>query len=147
MEISRILLYEKFYRWIKVPFLNLFKHFLGICHGILMVLVGVFATDLFFFNFILFYFLRKISPELTSSANPPLFAEETGPELTSVPIFLYFICGMSATARLDKRCHVRTWDPNRWTPGRQSRTCTLNRCAKGLASLCIDSMYILYIYA
>ena len=24
----------------------------------------------------LFYFLRKISPELTSAANPPLFAEE-----------------------------------------------------------------------
>ena len=27
-----------------------------------------------------------------------------GPELTSVPIFLYFICGMPATAWLDKRC-------------------------------------------
>ena len=27
-----------------------------------------------------------------------------GPELTSVPIFLYCICGMPATAWLDKRC-------------------------------------------
>ena len=28
---------------------------------------------------ILLYFLRKISPELTSTANPPLFAEEDWP--------------------------------------------------------------------
>ena len=27
----------------------------------------------------LFFFLRKISPELTSTANPPLFAEEDWP--------------------------------------------------------------------
>ena len=26
-----------------------------------------------------FFFLRKISPELTSAANPPLFAEEDWP--------------------------------------------------------------------
>src|SRR3712207_5546967 len=63
-----------------------------------------------------FFFLRKISPELTSAANPPLFLlRKIGPELTSVPIFLYFICGMPATARLDKQCHVCTWDPNQQT--------------------------------
>ena len=28
---------------------------------------------------IFFFFLRKISPELTSAANPPLFAEEDWP--------------------------------------------------------------------
>ena len=38
-----------------------------------------------------FFFLRKISPELTS-----------------VPIFLYFICGTPATAWCAKRCHVHT---------------------------------------
>ena len=33
-----------------------------------------------YFGFILFIvFLRKISPELTSAANPPLFAEEDWP--------------------------------------------------------------------
>lgn len=32
------------------------------------------ACSLFFF-----FFLRKISPELTSAANPPLFAEEDWP--------------------------------------------------------------------
>ena len=29
--------------------------------------------------FVFFFFLRKISPELTSAANPPLFAEEDCP--------------------------------------------------------------------
>ena len=83
--------------------------------------------------FILF-FLRKISPERTSAPNPPLLLRKTGPELTSVPI-LYFICGMPTTAWLAKRCHVRTWDPNRRTPGHQSGTCTLNCCATGTAPL------------
>ena len=49
-----------------------------------------------------FFFLSKINPELTSAANPPPFAEEIGPELTSVPIFLHFIYETSATAWLDK---------------------------------------------
>ena len=30
-------------------------------------------------NFSFLFFLRKISPELTSAANPPLFAEEDWP--------------------------------------------------------------------
>ena len=33
----------------------------------------------FFFNRFCFLFLRKISPELTSAANPPLFADEDWP--------------------------------------------------------------------
>ena len=56
-----------------------------------------------------------------------------GPELTSMPIFLYFIHGMPTTAWLAKRCHVCTWDPNRWTLGLWSRTCALNRCTTGPA--------------
>ena len=44
------------------------------------------------FCFVLFS-LRKISPELTSIANLPLLLlEEDYLELTSMPIFLYFIC-------------------------------------------------------
>ena len=35
------------------------------------------------------FFLRKISPELTSAANPPLFAEEDWPWANIQPIFLY----------------------------------------------------------
>ena len=52
----------------------------------------------------MFFFLRKISPEITSATNAPLFAEEGGPEPTSAPIFLYFICGTPATAWPDKHC-------------------------------------------
>uniref|UniRef100_A0A9L0R804 Chaperonin containing TCP1 subunit 6B n=1 Tax=Equus caballus TaxID=9796 RepID=A0A9L0R804_HORSE len=36
-------------------------------------------------------------------------------------------------AWLAERCHVRIWDPNLRTPGRQSGTCALNRCAIGPA--------------
>ena len=58
-----------------------------------------------------FFLLRKISL---------LFLlRKTGPELTSMPIFLYFICGTPTTAWLAKRCHVHTQDPNRQTPGCQ----------------------------
>ena len=64
----------------------------------------------------LLFFLRKISPELTS-----------------MPIFLYFICGTPTTAWLAKQCHVRTQDSNQWTQGCQSGTCALNCCTTGLA--------------
>ena len=37
------------------------------------------------------------------SSPPPFFLRKTGPELTSVSIFLYFISGMPATAWLDKQ--------------------------------------------
>ena len=46
-----------------------------------------------------FFFLRKISPELTT-ASPLLFLRKTGPELTSIPIFLYIRCGTPTTAWL-----------------------------------------------
>uniref|UniRef100_A0A9L0T0A2 Solute carrier family 51 member A n=1 Tax=Equus caballus TaxID=9796 RepID=A0A9L0T0A2_HORSE len=46
---------------------------------------------------------------------------KTGPELTSMPISLYFICGTPATAWLDERCHVRTRDPNMANPGPPKR--------------------------
>ena len=80
------------------------------------------------------FFFWKISPELTSATNSPLFLmRKTDTELTSVPIFLYFICGMPATAWLAKWCHVCTRDLNQQTPGCRSRTCELNCCATGPA--------------
>ena len=81
---------------------------------------------------ILFSFLRKISPELTT-ASPPLSAEEAWPWANIAPIFLYFIRGTPTTAWRAKRCHVRTRDPNRRTLGRWSGTCALNCCATGPA--------------
>ena len=51
-----------------------------------------------------FFFWRKICPELTSTANSPFaLLKKTGPESTSVSIFLYFICVMPATAWLNNR--------------------------------------------
>ena len=50
------------------------------------------------------FFLRKISPELTSLPILLFLLRKFGPELTSVPIFLYFIYGMPATAWLHKWC-------------------------------------------
>ena len=65
-------------------------------------LPGEFSTLYFIY---LFIYLRKVSPELTSAANPPLFLlKKSGPELTSMPIFLYFISGMPATTWLPKWC-------------------------------------------
>ena len=86
----------------------------------------------------IFFFWRKISPELNLLPIPlslSLFflLKNTGPELRSMPIFLYFICGMLATAWLAKWCHVHTRDLNWRKPGCGSRTCELNCCATGLA--------------
>ena len=51
-----------------------------------------------------------------------------------MPIFLYFICGTPTTAWLAKRCHVRTGDLSRQTPGRRSGMCALNRVPLGRPS-------------
>ena len=89
-----------------------------------------------YFLLLFFIFLRKISPELTSVANPPLFLlRKTGPELTSAPIFLHFICGTPATAWLAKWGHVPTRDPNQRTLGHWSGMCELNHCTTGPAPL------------
>ena len=87
---------------------------------------------LFIYLFLKIFFFRKISPELTT-ASPLFLLRKTGPELTSMSIFLYFICGMPTTAWCAKRCHVRTRDPNRRTPGPRRGMCALNHCATGPA--------------
>uniref|UniRef100_A0A9L0SX71 Acylphosphatase n=2 Tax=Equus TaxID=9789 RepID=A0A9L0SX71_HORSE len=65
---------------------------------------------------------EKVNSILALSLHlPPILLfllRKTGPELTSVPIFIYLICGTPATAWLGKWCHVHTRDPNRRTPGR-----------------------------
>ena len=70
-----------------------------------------------------------LQPNLGWMQPPIFFLRKISPELTSMPMFLYFICGTPATAWLAKWYHVCTQDPNQWTPGRRSRTCELNRCA------------------
>ena len=65
--------------------------------------------------------------------SPFIYLRKISPELTSVPIFLYLICGTSATAWLDKWCVGRHLGSERATPRHGSRMCELNRCATGLA--------------
>ena len=74
---------------------------------------------------------RKISPELTST-NPP-FSEEDQPQAN--------ICAHLPPPHTWDTHHSMARhavpcphpDPNRQTPGRQSRTCALNHCATGPA--------------
>ena len=74
---------------------------------------------------------------------PPLLffcLTKISPELTSVPIFLYFVCGTPATAWLEG-CEGHTWDLNQWTLGCQSGVHELNhyttRPAPKNASSCL----------
>ena len=55
-----------------------------------------------------------------------------GPELTSVPIFLYFMWD-ATTVWLDEQCQVCAWDPNLRTAGNRSGACKLNPYATRLA--------------
>ena len=59
----------------------------------------------------------------------PLFLffsfSKIGPELTSVPGFLYFMWD-TATAWLDEWCEVCAQDPDPWTLGSWSGACELN---------------------
>ena len=82
-----------------------------------------------------FFFLRKISPELTSSANPPLFAEEDWPwaDIYAHLSLLYMWDTYHNMAA--ERCHVCTQELNWRTAGCGSGTCALNHWATGLAPL------------
>ena len=54
-------------------------------------------------------------------------------KLTSVPVFLYFLCGMLSQHGLMSGVQVHTQDPNQWTPGHCSRVCVLNHSTTGLS--------------
>ena len=80
-----------------------------------------------------FLFLRKISPELIICHSSSFLPTKSGPELTSMPILLYFICGTPATVWLDNRCVGPHPGSEPRTLGHRSGTCKLNHCATGLA--------------
>ena len=60
-----------------------------------------------------------------------LLARKIGPELTSVPIFLYFVCGSWPQHGLMSSACVHTQDLNLRTPGCQSGAHQLNHHATG----------------
>ena len=76
---------------------------------------------LFFLSF--FFFLRKISPELTT-ANPPLFAEEDWP-WSNIHAHLLLLCMWDAyhSMAFAKQCQVQIQDLNQRTLGRWKAEC------------------------
>ena len=60
---------------------------------------------------------------------------KSGPELTSGPIFLYFVCGTLPQHGLTSNVWVRAWDPNPWTLGCWSGVRKLNHYAPRPAPL------------
>ena len=69
-----------------------------------------------YFLFFIFYLVRKI-----------------GRELTSVPVFFYFVCGTPPQHGLMSGVYVCAWDPNLWFLGCESGARELNHYATGLA--------------
>ena len=71
-------------------------------------------------NLLLFLSFQKISPELTSAANPPLFAEEDWPWANiHAHLPLLYTWDTRHSMAFAKQCHVHTRDLNRQTPGHQ----------------------------
>lgn len=100
-----------------------------------MLQSSLFLEYLFFLKSILSMYLLQFSfswERVALSWHLPIrlfLLRKAGPELTSVPILLYFICGMLTTSWLAKRCDVCTKDPNQWTLGLPREMSALNHCA------------------
>ena len=81
-------------------------------------LLPTFKIESFVF-FVFCFFLRKISPELTTT-NPPFFAEEDWPWANvHAHLPLLYAWDTYHSMAFAKWCHIRTWDPNQRTPGCQ----------------------------
>ena len=66
-------------------------------------------------------------------------------ELTSVPIFLYFVLD-TAKAWCDKQCQVRAQDPNPQTLGHQRGVCKCNHCATRPAPEIIFRLFVFLVF-
>ena len=91
-----------------------------------------------FFVFVFVFVLRKINPELTSAANPPIFAEEDWPWAnTRVHLLLFYMwdtChSMACQAVPCPHPGSGPGSPGLANPGPgcQSEKCELNRCLTG----------------
>ena len=98
-------------------------------HRVLVYYVEVYNKN----SFLFFLFLRKISPELTSAANPPLFAEEDWPWANihaHLPLLYLWHAYHSMACWVVPCRHLASELVN---PGLLSRTFAFNRCATGPA--------------
>ena len=77
---------------------------------------------------------RKLTLEVSLRMEKWFFflVRKIGLKLTSVTIFLYFVCGTPPLRGLMRGVYVRAQDLNLWTPGHLSRVCELNHYATGL---------------
>ena len=87
-----------------------------------------------FFIVEIFFFLRKISPELTSATNPPIFAEEDWPwaniHAHLLLLYMWDTChGMAWQAM--RRSASGIWAGESWVT--EAECVNLNCCANGLA--------------
>ena len=67
-----------------------------------------------------------------------LFLRKIGPELTSMPTFLYFMCRMPVTAWIDKWCIGPHLGPELANPGPQSGAHELNHYASRPVSILLQ---------
>ena len=102
---------------------------------ILLLLPAFFEFFCYLFSK-LFFFLRKINPEVTSTANPPLFAEEDWPWANihaHLPLLYIWDAYHSMACQAVCRSAPRSGTGEPWGP--RGRTCELNCCATGLAPI------------
>ena len=108
---------------------------------------SLFLLLFFIFYFILcIYFFEEDYSWASYCQSSSFLLRKPGPELTSMPIFLYCIRGTPTTAWRAKRCHVHTRDSNCWTPGLGEAEC-VNLTAMSLGWppwSSLDYAYILF---
>ena len=145
---------ELFYTFIS-PLLSItnpvtkFCQFFLNCFFILpSIFIPIITTLLFLIFYILFSVLRKISPELISTANP-LSAEEDWPWDNIYAHLPLLFCGTPATTWLAKLCTgppPGIWDLNQQTLGCWSGTCELNHCATLLSPIMLLVLTVTFLY-
>ena len=86
------------------------------------------SITLFYYQFHNFFW-SKISPELTSAANPPLFAEEDWPWPNILAHLCLFYVGCLPQHGLTSGACVCTQHPNQQTQGQWNRRCEHNHWA------------------
>ena len=97
-------------------------------------LISLYAVSLFKSFFIFYFLVRKIGPRANIHCYSPSFClRKIVARLTSVAVFLCFVCGMLPQHAFVSGALVCAWGPNPQTPGRRSVLCKLSHYATGPA--------------
>ena len=114
----------------------LLSNFHSACHKepSLLFQIGVKKLHMYAYTYV---YIFVFTCDLSHGFFVLVLVRKIGPELTSVPVFLYFVCGMLPLHGLMHSVWVRTWDLNVQTLGRRSGTCELNHCTFGQARIVV----------